>query len=326
MLINHDFTQDRSTFLGGSDIGAILGVSPYRSAMDVWLEKTGKPVEFKSTLNQRFGTHAESFIAQEYARTTGATLITYEKAITHPQYAFCAGHIDRFIVKNNEQTLINADGTLNAQRLLECKTASFVKHAQWGEPGTDAIPLHYLCQSLWYLSITGLPSIDVAVLLAGSELRIYTIDEDLALQDTLLEKAIVFWEEHVQKDIPPPPQSEADCQKIFGQAIRDKSIEAKPAHLELIRSLKELEASAKTLDAQISETKQVLMQAMGDAEYLTHHGQPLISWKAPKPSYRIDTKQLTRDHPDLAHQYQVPIQNQRRFVVRDARIEGLAHA
>lgn len=326
MLNNQHFTQNRRTFLGGSDIGAILGLSPYRSAMDVWLEKTGKSVEFKSTLNQRFGTHAESFIAQEYARTTGATLIAYEKAIAHPRYAFCAGHIDRFIVKDSDQTLMNADGTLNAERLLECKTASFVKHAQWGEPGTDAIPLPYLCQSLWYLIVTGLPSIDVAVLLGGSELRIYTIDADHTLQNTLLEKAIFFWYEYVQKDIPPPPQSELDCQKLFSHAISDKSIEAKPAHLEMIRSLKCLEASAKSIEAQISENKQSIMQAMGDAEYLTHHGQTLVSWKAPKPSYRIDTKQLTRDHPDLAGRYQVPIQNQRRFVVRDAFIEESTHA
>jgi len=37
MLINQDFTQDRTQFIGGSDIGAILGLSPYRTPIDVWL-------------------------------------------------------------------------------------------------------------------------------------------------------------------------------------------------------------------------------------------------------------------------------------------------
>ena len=42
MLNNQDFTRERSKYLGGSDLGAILGLSKYRTAVDVWLEKTGK--------------------------------------------------------------------------------------------------------------------------------------------------------------------------------------------------------------------------------------------------------------------------------------------
>lgn len=42
MLINQDFTHDRTKYLGGSDIGAILGLSPYKTPLDVWLEKTAK--------------------------------------------------------------------------------------------------------------------------------------------------------------------------------------------------------------------------------------------------------------------------------------------
>ena len=42
MLNNQDFTTNRSKYLGGSDIGAILGFSKYRTALDVWLEKTGR--------------------------------------------------------------------------------------------------------------------------------------------------------------------------------------------------------------------------------------------------------------------------------------------
>jgi predicted phage-related endonuclease len=63
MLNNQDFTHNRTSFLGGSDIGAILGVSKYRSAMDIWLEKTGKKVDRKDNFALRFGSFAESFIA-----------------------------------------------------------------------------------------------------------------------------------------------------------------------------------------------------------------------------------------------------------------------
>ncbi len=75
MLNNQDFTHNRAAFLGGSDIGAILGVSKYRSAMDVWLEKTGKRADHKDSFALRFGSFAESFIADEYSLLTGENLV-----------------------------------------------------------------------------------------------------------------------------------------------------------------------------------------------------------------------------------------------------------
>jgi hypothetical protein len=65
------------------------------------------------------------------------------------------------------------------------------------------------------------------------------------------------------------------------------------------------------------------MLRMADAEVLTCQGTPLITWKAPKPSYRLDTKRLSIEHPELIKQYQSPIQNSRRFVVRDVQVGSL---
>ena len=42
MLINQDFSVDRTKYIGGSDIGAILGLSKFRTPLEVWMEKTGK--------------------------------------------------------------------------------------------------------------------------------------------------------------------------------------------------------------------------------------------------------------------------------------------
>jgi len=59
MHTNQYFTHNRAGFLGGSDIAAIVDVSKYRSAMDVWLEKTGKRVDQKDSFALRFGSFAE---------------------------------------------------------------------------------------------------------------------------------------------------------------------------------------------------------------------------------------------------------------------------
>lgn len=71
MLINQDFSVDRSKFIGGSDIGPILGLSRYRSPLEVWLEKTGREAKRVDSLPLRFGSFAEEFIASEYSRATG---------------------------------------------------------------------------------------------------------------------------------------------------------------------------------------------------------------------------------------------------------------
>jgi putative phage-type endonuclease len=317
MLNNQDFTHNRTNFLGGSDIGAILGVSKYRSAMDVWLEKTCKKVNQKDSFALRFGSFAESFIAREYAALTAEKLVDYPQRLIHPEYSFCVGHIDRFILKNQESPLFTANGALNAKKLLECKTANHYSQADWGEPGSDAIPLPYLCQCLWYLGITNLAEIDVAVLLGGSDLRIYTITRDLELETLLFEKAAFFWAEHIQKDIPPKPQSIDDCQALFHRACVGKSIEANHETITLIKQLKTLETQAQADEEQIDQIKQSLMERMADAEVLTYFGKPIVTWKAPKPSYRIDTKRLSLEHPELIKAYHKPIQSSRRFVIKD---------
>jgi putative phage-type endonuclease len=317
MLNNQDFTHNRSSFLGGSDIGAVLGVSKYRSAMDIWLEKTGKKVDRSDSFALRFGSFAESFVADEYALLTGETLVDHPNGLIHPKYSFCVGHIDRFILKNRDLPLFTTDGVLNAKKLLECKTANHYSQGDWGEPGSDAIPLPYLCQCLWYLGVTNLAEIDVAVLLGGSDLRIYTITRDVELESLFLEKAAFFWTEYVQKDIPPKPQSIDDCQALFQRACVGKSIEANPETIALIQQLKILESQAQREEEHIDQIKQTLMETMADAEVLTYFGKPVVTWKAPKPSYRIDTKRLGQEHPELVKAYQSPIQSSRRFVVKD---------
>lgn len=306
MLNNQDFTHNRSNFLGGSDIGALLGVSKYRSAMDVWIEKTGKRVNHTNSFALRFGSFAESFIADEYSLLTGEHIVDHPHGIAHPQHSFCVGHIDRFVLDSKELPLFANNGTLNAKKLLECKTANHYSQGDWGEPGTDAIPLPYLCQCLWYLGITNVPEIDVAVLLAGSDLRIYTITRDLELEALLFEKAAFFWNEYVQRDLPPKPQSVSDCQGLFQRGSIGKTMEASKDAIVLIQQLKVLESQAQVEEEQIERIKQRFMETMADAEVLTYLGRPLITWRAPKPSYRIDTKRLSVDHPELVKPINIP--------------------
>ena len=56
---------------------------------------------------------------------------------------------------------------------------------------------------------------------------------------------------------------------------------------------------------------------MGEAEQLTYQGRTLATWKAPKPSFRLDSKRLELEHPELASNYKMPVQNSRRLVIKE---------
>ena len=323
MLNNQDFTANRTKYLGGSDIGAILGFSKYRTALDVWLEKTGRAVNTVDNLPVRFGTFAESFVASEYTNQTGYTLVHSETGVAHPQYPFMVGHIDRFAFDSIENAnefdgeLFHPEGSCAAAHLLECKTASPFNQSDWGELGTDEVPMSYLVQCLWYLAITNLERCDVAVLFGNSDFRIYEVYRDKELEELIIAKAAAFWNDYVQLDTPPQAQCEADYQILFKKEVAGKVVEADPTLCDLTQKLQLLNSEIKSKEVEISHIKQSIMCQMGEAELLTYQGQVLATWKSPKQSYRLDSKRLEVEHPELVPQYQVPIQNSRRLVIKE---------
>jgi putative phage-type endonuclease len=317
MLNNQDFALLRAKSLGGSDIGAVLGLSKYRSAMDVWMEKTGKEMSTRDSLPLRFGHFAESFVASEYALATGASLAIHEAAIIHPQYEYMHGHIDRFVLFSGDTPLMGEDGRITASRILECKTANPFAQSDWGDPGSDQVPPSYLVQCVWYMMLTGISRTDLAVLFGNTDFRIYEINRDLELEQMVLERAVCFWENHVLIDTPPAATSESDYKTLFGKSTASKSVEAPAETCELIKKLKALNEQIDSYEQEVSSIKQSIMGQMQDAEVLTFHGQTLATWKAPKHYLRLDAKRLTEEHPDLVHQYQVPIQNSRRLVIKE---------
>ena len=307
MLINQDFSVDRSKYIGGSDIGAILGLSRFRSPLEVWMEKTGKEVKKLDSLPLRFGTYAEEFVASEYSRATGFDLIHDESIHIHPDYSFMSAHIDRFVLEHDSST---------PTRILECKTANPFASSDWGEAGSDEVPLSYLCQSVWYMGITNINKVDLAVLFGNSDFRIYEITRDLELESVVLQKANLFWSECVIKNIPPPAQSEADCQALFSKGDSTKTIEAKTETWAQTKRLQLLHNEIDMREEEISTIKQSIMNQMGEAETLTYEGKVLATWKAPKPSFRLDSKRLEIDHPEIASNYKTAVQNSRRLVIK----------
>jgi len=312
-----EFESNRNVGIGGSDVAAILGMSPYKSALELWAEKVGHTENStRDAIHLRFGHHVEPFVANEFERLTKLHTVEHTCAIHHPENNFMYAHVDRFVVEEAWAPAV-VDGVVVAKSLLECKTASVFNKDEWGQAGSDEIPKAYLLQCIWYMAMTGCSTAHVAVLIGNADFRIYQINRQEKLERMVIDQAKRFWFEHVLEGRPPKPQSTSDLKLLYPQSSQGQAIEASAPVLEALKNLREVQEEAKNLEVKAELIKTQIMAELGEAELIAHQGQVLATWKAPKPTQRIDTTKLKHEFPQIASQCTVSTPASRRFVVKE---------
>jgi putative phage-type endonuclease len=311
-------TNKRPHGIGGSDIAALLGLSPYKSPLELWAEKVGHPgIKESQGIHLRFGQHVEPFIAKEYERSTGLVTHVHPETIIHPIHGFMYGHIDRFVTPTKPSPLSDVD-ILKTDTLLECKSASVYNRDQWGEPGTEQVPSNYLLQCAWYMAITGCNKADIAVLLGNQDFRVYRITRDTELENMLIDQAKKFWEEYVKPCVAPPAQNVNDLRILYPY---DKPGEKAEACQELYvahQKYHKLSAELTHISDELEAIKSHIMKAMGPAQELIYEGKILATWKNTKPANRLDTQALKACHPEVAEKFMVEGVISRRFCIKES--------
>lgn len=148
--IRIDWLKLGQSGIGGSDVAAILGLSKWRTPLDVYNSKVGEVSDEEDNASMEWGRRLGPVIRQAYSDKTG-------RAVE------CLGHI--FRSGEHPFMIANVDG-LCADRVLEIKTSR--SGADWGEEGTDEIPEYYLTQVHHYMTVTRMELCDVAVLIGAS--------------------------------------------------------------------------------------------------------------------------------------------------------------
>lgn len=255
----------RRTGIGGSDSPAVAGLSRRRTPYAVYLDKIGEAEPEPQTEEQWWGAAQEPLIRRKYGEVTGR-LIRQVAFVRSPKY---------------EWLFCNPDGIAD-DRLLEIKISRFP--TGWGEPGSDEIPMEYLVQVHHNLIATGLPLADVAVLIGGSEMRIYTVEPDPIIHAEIIEREEEFWD-RVQRRDPPEPVSFADAQARWGrisgkgqQVIADEAAKAAVSHARLLQQeIKHYEKSLEDYKLAIASALKDHGDTLVDAA-----GNVLATWKMDK--------------------------------------------
>lgn len=302
MNAREQWLADRRKGIGGSDIGAILGLSPYRTPMDVFLDKRGETQPKGNEQAMYWGTVLEDVVAHEYQKRTDRKIQRVNQMLAHPEHDFMLANIDRAIIVPEIAGNVRwKDGRLTTDRILECKTANGFAADQWGDVGTDNVPDANLLQCQWYLGITRADVADLAVLIGGSDYRIYSIARDDGLIGDMIEAAAEFWK-RVQEGIAPDPQSVAEAARKWPRHIAGKSLIVDVTVAEACAELETIGQQKKQLEAREDELKTQVMSAFGDAEEITYMGKKLATWKN-QTANRVDTTRLKKEMPDIAAQF-----------------------
>lgn len=198
--------EQRKRGIGGSDVAAVMGLSPWKSPLEVWLEKTNRAdsPDLSGKESVAMGTELEGDVLEMYRRRHPDSRVQRVNAIC----------VDR----ERPWAQASLDGIVRDPELgwgvLEIKTGS--RESEWA----DGVPLHYLTQVTHYLSVTGYKFADVAALVGDfglhyHEYRVMRDEDDL--------KAVVvavdtFWADCVEKDEMPPYVSSLESE---GKALSE---------------------------------------------------------------------------------------------------------
>ena len=260
MQLTPEILEERRGGIGGSDSGVIMGKSKYATPLKIYLSKIEDQTDENQTNQQKWGHIMEPVIRCIYEEEKQRKVKQFNKILRNPKFPWMLANIDGWVCDNK--------GGLSG-KLLEIKNTRFA--GDWGELGTDSIPDTYLIQCAHYAIVCDetrkIDSVDIAVLIGGSDFRIYTYKRCKEFEQIIIDRTHNFWYNHVQTKIPPEPQSAEDILKLY-KPVEDKKIMCDAMHLPIVRKHKIVSNAIKRLDKQQKKLAVTIQAYMKDAEIL----------------------------------------------------------
>lgn len=292
--------EQRKKGIGGSDIAAILGLSPWRTPYQVWLEKRGEAEGWEGSPQSDWGTRQEPVIRKWYSDTTGRTVRVPRRLLHHPKHKFM---------------IASLDGYTDDRRVVEIKTSKMIKG--WGEPGTSEIPDHYAVQCHHYMIVTGYEVTDVPVSIAGGSPVIYEVPAEKEIAEMIIDACANFWQ-RVKSGTPPEPISYRDVVHRYGSVQTEGIVVADSTIIEMAYRLRDVQNKIDKLTLEETYLKGELIKAIGDKgdTLVAPDGAVIVTYKLAKGRATLDMKTLKKECPEIWGRYAREGNPQRRFLLK----------
>lgn len=267
VLSNEEWLQYRRMGIGGSDAAAVCGVSPWKTARELYQEKAEgifRDEPEKNWVALEIGKRLEELVVQIFMRRTGLKPYAVRKMFRHPFYPFMLADVDYF-VKIGEDVYV-----------VECKTSFSYRMDEWADGN---IPLHYELQGRHYAAVTNTKGVIFLCLHGNSEdtFLMRRIDRNLRQEADLIEQEAYFWNEFVlEKQAPEytePSSLVINSLKKQLQVREQKTVELSEdlasnilTYLKLKEKKAEADALSRNLENQIKEITAPIRSALDNAQ------------------------------------------------------------
>ena len=307
-LTHDEWLALRRTGIGGSDAGAIMGVSPYKGAFTVWADKQGKLPPLEDNEAMRQGRDLEDYVARRFAEASGLRVRHEYSMLRSVDHPCMLADIDRRIIGERAG--------------LECKTSRDITMARYRN---GEYPMEYYCQCLHYLAVTGWDCWYLAVLVYGTDLLIYTICRDEVMDDieALIKAEEAFWQNHMVLDQPPAPDALDSTAAALGSVYPHEdgtTVCADQDADQALTDLAALKAQRRSIDRQIIERENQIKAAMGEAEVLAGTSVS-ATWRSSERTTISKTK-LLKAYPNINMDTITDRNIQRRFAIKEDKSNG----
>lgn len=299
--------HDRSKFLGGSDIAAVMGLSPWATPVELWMQKTGRaPKEAPDQQRQRMydrGHKLEPFIRDMVVsklqdQGVAVKVLAINQRYQDAEHPFLACEIDFELELTGEVEIGGQVYALEREAVnADAKSVSGFARKKWGMDSNEDVPIEYAAQFMHGLGIRGRRLCLVAALRSFDDVDIYWTVRDEETIAAMREKAVMFWHDCVLADVAPDPFTFSDIKLLF-PTDNGKSIEATPEIAQKVSDLRRIKAAIKDLEEQETMLSFDIGEFISPHSTLTFDGKEICTWKA-QATTRLDQKRLKEEAPDI---------------------------
>lgn len=272
--------EKRKHYITGTDAAKLLGLSPFGSIFDVWLDKTGQAPEFAQSAAMRAGTAFESAILKMYAEDTDAKLehVDGYNLITCDKYPRLGASLDGW------------NHTLGCP--VDAKNIRW-KDEKWGDAWTDDFPDYYKTQLQVQMMVTGAKFAQLAVMFSGQDFNIYTMEYDEELAQQILDASDAFWPYVESGEMPEASGSESTSNYIkehFAEGTPDKEKEPDEELAKNVEAYVKASEEEKSAKARKDEAGNRIRVFMGEATVVPG----FCTWKNNKGKTETDWEAVAK--------------------------------
>lgn len=293
--------------IGGSEVGALIGVNEYETTWSIWRKKTSTEPDAELTgAPIEWGHRLEEVVAAKTAEEIGL--------VSRFGGGLWAMN-DKPHVRVTPDRLATQPRSWKAIGVIECKTAGDGEHWQSGtihpkSHGTGAAPLSYQAQLQWQLGILGLPIGWLGCYVSNMARDFFTVEVhfDAEWFAEMVHAADTFWTENVQGNVIPMhdlrhPVTEDLLKAQHTEVIRP-SVQLPEDSEDWLINYYRAKIAYDKAEADFTSAKNFFRMWTGDAGagYLGERkvvGYPVVT------STRVDVEKLRELYPDIAEELTV---------------------